>query len=656
MYDEFELSQKNKDYLMANTTKSSLLREMLLGLLVLIALQLFGLAWISQQSSATLSSNIQAGIEDSNQKITQNMLQQQQQLERSGQENAIQAGLKLKQQLDLTLTQQLDEQLSYQRQQLEQSSSTLAQLLADMAAPAIWDQDVPALTQLVEVAHQNPNVIFAVFFNTEDKYLTRYLNRKDPRLSALLKKGEAKKAVNKVMEAAKRDSNVLLVEASINPNGAEIGKFYLAIDLSAIELRMAAIKQSNGQLSDNVGQAGELQIQAQSQAANQQLGELIESIRQQNQATEDALVKSTSSEAKQFSFEILMASLVSGIAVLLAVAAFFIIRVQRKLNTLRSSLDELAQNGGDLSRAIDVKGNDEISAMTASINQFLQTTRQLIQKANQNSDDTHSQVLLLNQSCENSEAAVNGQQNGLDQVALSMEEVAQSVSEETQAILMVQEEMNRVKEQHENASKVSNELSTLLNVFISQVEKAHQDVLGFETLSNEIATIVDVIEAIADQTNLLALNAAIEAARAGESGRGFAVVADEVRGLANKTRQSTEEIQQTVEKLQSGAKRSVSTMKEAGEQATESREQLTKSESVQQLIETSMDLVSDQVTNIASMAEEQQAVSSQVRQSAQHILEQNQHSLQSVQQSTQQSQALQALAQQLRQTMSTFKV
>ncbi|WP_158589100.1 methyl-accepting chemotaxis protein [Alginatibacterium sediminis] len=641
---------------MANTTKSSLLREMLLGLLVLIALQLFGLAWISQQSSATLSSNIQAGIEDSNQKITQNMLQQQQQLERSGQENAIQAGLKLKQQLDLTLTQQLDEQLSYQRQQLEQSSSTLAQLLADMAAPAIWDQDVPALTQLVEVAHQNPNVIFAVFFNTEDKYLTRYLNRKDPRLSALLKKGEAKKAVNKVMEAAKRDSNVLLVEASINPNGAEIGKFYLAIDLSAIELRMAAIKQSNGQLSDNVGQAGELQIQAQSQAANQQLGELIESIRQQNQATEDALVKSTSSEAKQFSFEILMASLVSGIAVLLAVAAFFIIRVQRKLNTLRSSLDELAQNGGDLSRAIDVKGNDEISAMTASINQFLQTTRQLIQKANQNSDDTHSQVLLLNQSCENSEAAVNGQQNGLDQVALSMEEVAQSVSEETQAILMVQEEMNRVKEQHENASKVSNELSTLLNVFISQVEKAHQDVLGFETLSNEIATIVDVIEAIADQTNLLALNAAIEAARAGESGRGFAVVADEVRGLANKTRQSTEEIQQTVEKLQSGAKRSVSTMKEAGEQATESREQLTKSESVQQLIETSMDLVSDQVTNIASMAEEQQAVSSQVRQSAQHILEQNQHSLQSVQQSTQQSQALQALAQQLRQTMSTFKV
>lgn len=71
-----------------------------------------------------------------------------------------------------------------------------------------------------------------------------------------------------------------------------------------------------------------------------------------------------------------------------------------------------------------------------------------------------------------------------------------------------------------------------------------------EKRSEEIGSILHVIDEVAAQTNLLSLNAAILAAQAGEHGKSFIVIADEIKRLAEKTSSSTKEIAELITTVQ----------------------------------------------------------------------------------------------------------
>ena len=115
-----------------------------------------------------------------------------------------------------------------------------------------------------------------------------------------------------------------------------------------------------------------------------------------------------------------------------------------------------------------------------------------------------------------------------EQQAASLEQTASALDEITTTVkngaVRAEEAGKRVAETNE----VTLTSSRIVQDAIQAMEK-------IETSSQEIGSIIGMIDEIAFQTNLLALNAGVEAARAGEAGKGFAVVAQEVRELAQRS-------------------------------------------------------------------------------------------------------------------------
>jgi methyl-accepting chemotaxis protein len=145
-----------------------------------------------------------------------------------------------------------------------------------------------------------------------------------------------------------------------------------------------------------------------------------------------------------------------------------------------------------------------------------------------------------------------------EQQAVSVEETASAVEEITATVAST---AKRAEEASDLVKKTKNSAENSGEV----VKKTVAAMSEIESSSNQIASIIGVIDDIAFQTNLLALNAGVEAARAGDAGKGFAVVAQEVRELAQRSAVAAQEIKELITKSGTQVKSGVSLVAETGE-------------------------------------------------------------------------------------------
>ena len=234
-------------------------------------------------------------------------------------------------------------------------------------------------------------------------------------------------------------------------------------------------------------------------------------------------------------------------------------RNQEAIMRLLDEMGSLAE--GDLTVKATVT-EDMTGAIADSINFAVEQLRTLVATINDTSvqvassaQETQATAMHLAEAAEHQAQEINSATDRINQIAASINQVSRNSADSAEVA-------QRSVQIATNGAGVVRQTIAGMDSIRDQIQETSKRIKRLGESSQEIGSIVELINDISEQTNILALNAAIQAASAGEAGRGFAVVADEVQRLAERSSSATKRIESLVQTIQADTNEAVSSMEQ----------------------------------------------------------------------------------------------
>ena len=359
-----------------------------------------------------------------------------------------------------------------------------------------------------------------------------------------------------------------------------------------------------------------------------------------------------------------------------AVASILVLRsLTRPIKRLLAVLTQL--NEGDYTARVKLRTRDELGQVGLALDQLLDERLESISKQAKDNEQLNDSIIGLLQtvvqlsnkdltalapvtedvvgtlsSSINQLSHETGQALGeVRQIANSVRQTSEHVvAQATQVDATARAERQALKEMSDRLAQTIGQLGEVAVLSQSSSQAATQaaaandaamrtvdaTVRGMDTLresisemdkrfkrlgerSQEISSVVGLINTISERTHVLAMNASMQAATAGEAGRGFAVVAEEVQRLSENARQATGQISQLVHNIQSETSDTVFTMNRLIELVVKQSERAQDAGTqMAQTRETTSALVG-LVKQIATFSQQQSELTQQLRSSVEQL-------------------------------------